>query len=310
MDTLHVCMTMDVERIAKHSPTGGPATWDSADRSARSYCELLADRGFPPTLFVVPDTATEQGELLQDLSDSTGAEMGLHFHPQCWGANYRDPASHEYLGGYTGEEQQRLLSGALDQAAAGLGQQPRAFRGGNFSANDETYEVLVDLGFTHGSVSQPGRAVTRFRAVWTDACPDVHRAHRAFRMSPGDLDFVEVPLTSDRSVTDHWTGVGDVRIESTTPAAVGKAVRNEVGRQVAEGTPLKHVCLFTHNTVNYWSSAVSEKGKQGVLNASLDEICEAADELGLAPIGSTLSDVREAFLRAEDGEGEASRLVT
>lgn len=300
-EPLYVCMTMDVERIVKFSPTGGPPTWDFAERSVRHYCGLLAGRGMRPTLFVVPDTATEQGQMLQDVAEATGAELGMHLHPQCWGERYRDADAHDYLGGYTGEEQQRLLAEALAQTAEGLGAQPSAFRGGNFSASDETFEVLEDLGFTHGSVSQPGRAVTRFRAVWTDACPDVHRAHRAFRMAPGNLDFVEVPLTSDRERRAHWTGVGDVRIESTTPDEIAVAVRQEVSRQVAEDAPVKHVCFLTHNTVNYWSDQASDREKRGVLTEAIRRIEEIADELSLDVNGATVGEVREAFLSVENG---------
>ena len=298
-EPLYVCMTMDVERACEACGRGGPPTWEFAERSVWSYCGLLAEHGFPATLFVVPDTATEQGRMLLDVARETGAELGMHIHPQLWRDHYKHPEACDYLGGYPAEAQYQMLSEALEQVSEGIGMKPRAFRPGNCSANDDTFGVLVELGFTHGSVSQPGRAVSRVKAVWQDACPDVHRAHRAFRMVPGDLDFIEVPITSDRKRTDHWTGVGDVRFERTTPKSLTQAVRQEVFRQVEQKTSLKHVCLFTHNTFNYWSAEDSEEGKRGVVEATIPGLREIADEFGLEVKGATIAQVREAFLEVE-----------
>lgn len=84
-------MTMDVERIAKHSPMGGPSDWEFAERSVRSYCEVLRSFGLKATLFIVPDTADKQSHLFQSLAVETGAELGMHMHPQCWRDNYLEP---------------------------------------------------------------------------------------------------------------------------------------------------------------------------------------------------------------------------
>ena len=302
-EPLHVCMTMDVERARESVSRGGPPTWEFAERSVRAYCGLLAEHGLPATLFVVPDTATEQGEMLREVAEGTGAELGMHLHPQLWKDHYKDEAAHDFLGGYPGAEQRAILAEALEQVTRGLGIRPRAFRPGNCSANDETFRVLVDIGFTHGSVSQPGRVASRVKAVWKDAVPDVHRAHRAFRMVPGDLDFIEVPITSDRERSDSRWGVGDIRFEVTTPDLLAVAVRQEVSRQVEEGAPLKHACLFTHNSVNHWSSDEAEDGKRGVVEASIPRIHEIADELGLEVRGATIADVRDAYLAAERSAG-------
>jgi len=297
---------MDVERIRSLCPMGGPETWESGEEAVRSYCGTLSEHGLRATLFVVPDTATKQGDILQEVAGQTGAELGMHFHPQYWRDRYKSADDHEFLGGYSGEQQYELLSEALSQVTEGLRRQPKAFRGGNFSANDETFEVLVRLGFTHGSVSQPGRTVAKVRAVWPGACPDVHRAHRAFRFLPGDLDFIEVPATSDRERTDNWTGVGDVRFEAATPEQIANAVRQEVTRQIEEGAPVKHVCLFTHNFVSYWSEGGTGESKHDILVGAIERIHEIAEELGLEVRGATIADVRSAFLEAE---GEARNVM-
>ena len=299
---------MDVERIKPLSPMGGPPDWDFAERSVRSYCEVLQSYGLKATLFIVPDTAEEQAELFKDLGGSGSVELGMHMHPQCWGDRYKRSEEHEYLGGYSGKDQHRILSGGLDQFESAIGVRPRAFRGGNFSANDETFRTLVDLGFTHGSVSQPGRTVTRYRAAWADAVWEVHRAHTAFRCAEGDLDFVEVPLTSDRTVTDHWTGIGDVRIEGATSEQILKAASQEVSRQIEGSVLIKHVCILTHNFVNYWSADADSEGRLDILKQSLDGFGQIAEKLGLELCGSTTADVREAYLTRERG-GNGERKV-
>lgn len=296
MTTLHLCLTMDVERIAMYSPSGGPRTWKDAERSVRSYCEILAAYDLPATLFIVPDAAMVQGAIFRELERSTGAELGMHFHPQCWRDHYLNPAAYEYLGGYAAEQQYHLLAAALEQTSEGLGARPYAFRGGNFSANDSTFAVLADLGFTHGSVSQPGRVAPQYRAVWAGADPDVHRAHRTFRLIAGDLDIVEVPLTSDRARTDHWSGVGDVRFETASAPQIVIAVRQEVQRQIATGAPFLHACLMTHNFVDYSSDDLAIDGRRGVLLEAIIAIREYAEEQGLALRGATISEARRAFL--------------
>lgn len=299
-ERLHVCMTMDVERIRAKSPMGGPPDWAFAERSVRAYCEALGERKLKATLFIVPDTAEKQAAVFRELRDAGLAELGLHLHPQCTGDRYRDPDAHEYLGGYDGAGQRALIEAAMEQFEAAIGARPRTFRGGNFSANDETFGVLTDLGFTHGSVSQPGRAVARVRAVWTDAVWDVHRPHRAFRCAEGDLDFVEVPLTSDRKRTDHWTGVGDVRLEGASADEIVSAASQEVTRQVETGAAVKHVCILTHNFVNYGGEGADSR--LGVLKGALDGFSDLADSLGLEMTGSTTDDIRQAYTERE-GDG-------
>ena len=296
-ELLHVCMTMDVERIAEQSPTGGPPDWDFAERSARAYCEILHANGLRATLFIVPDTARRQPDLYLDLAETTGAELDMHLHPQCWRDRYLHADRHDYLGGYAGQAQLEMLEVAKAEWMEAIGFEPASFRGGNFSANDETFAALVEAGFTHGSVSQPGRAVTWMRAVWSDAIWDVHRPHRAFRGAVGDLDFIEVPLTSDRAQHEHWTGVGDVRLESAEASQVSKAARQEVMRQVGEDIAIKHVCILTHNFVNYWSS--EGDGSAHVLRDTIESFQSLAADLGLEMVGSTTADVRRAYLKTE-----------
>jgi hypothetical protein len=302
---LHVCFTMDVERIKAESPCGGPPTWEFAELSVRSYCEFLKGEGYPASLFIVPDTAAKQAHVFQELHRD-GHECGLHLHPQCWRDNYRQMEAHDYLGGYPAEEQFRILGQARDQWAEAVGWTPAAFRSGNFSANDSTFSVLAALRFKCGSVSQPGRFAPQCKAVWTGAVRGVHRAHKCFRLLEGDLDFVEIPPTVDTTRTDHWTGVGDARLEDWEAPDILNAIADSLKWQQENSTPIKHICLFTHNYVNYSPEDVAVpavhrnimvgKSRRPVVKGVLAALPRLAEPYGLDVKGCTLSQLREHYL--------------
>lgn len=282
---LYVCFTMDVERISSESPTGGPPTWEIGEACIQTYCDIVGANGYPATLFIVPDTAEKQSSLFLKLARD-GHECGMHFHAQSWQNNYLDPDAHDYLGGYTAEEQYTLLSKALEQSSNALGFKPQCFRPGNVSANDDTFSVLNSLGFTCGSVSQPGRLAPKLKAVWTGAARDVHHTHKAFRLIHGELPFIEVPLAVDSTRTDHWTKVGDLRFEVRDAPDIMRGIEDTLAWQIKNNSIVKHVCLFTHNTPETRLPSI-----KGVLE-SLPEI---AGKFGLTPCGCTLSSLRENF---------------
>ena len=57
--TVQVCFTMDVERLAAKSPTGGPDNLQTSRQAILGYCDLLRKHGFPATLFITPEAAEE-----------------------------------------------------------------------------------------------------------------------------------------------------------------------------------------------------------------------------------------------------------
>ena len=292
--TVQVCFTMDVERLAAKSPTGGPDNLQTSRQAILGYCDLLRKHGFPATLFITPDAAEENRDALLKVA-GWGVELGLHLHPQSWRDNYLQPERHDYLGGYTQSEQEHMLRDACAQWAASLGQQPLAVRPGNFSANDGTYSAMLAAGFRCGSVSQPGRRLPTYHATWVGACPEIHYPHRADRLLPGNLDFVEVPLTFDRSAADHWTGVGDIRIEDADEDYISYVCRREVARQLDESVLLPHLCLFTHNLYDY----SSEERGQGHLRPRLAVVIERlqamGDAVGVEITGATIADASSRF---------------
>lgn len=296
---LHVCFTMDVERIKSLSPPGGTPTWEFGELCLRTYCEALLARGYPATLFIVPDTAEKQPSLFQQMR-SEGHECGLHIHPQGWGENYKNPDAHDYLGGYNGEQQFDMLRRAKEQWSNALGFAPETFRAGNFSANDDTLRVLDALQFRSSSTSQPQRVVPKFKAVWAGATRAVHRAHKSFRLIEGDLNLVEVPTTVDATRTDHWTGVGDARIEDWEAPDIIHAIEDSLKWQVENHAPIHHLCLFTHNYIPFGERDVEIEKPYGqtrraVLHAVLDAIPEVAARFGLSPQGCTVSALAERY---------------
>ena len=147
-----------------------------------------------------------------------------------------------------------------------------------------------------GSVSQPGRRLPTYHATWVGACPEIHYPHRADRLAPGSLDFVEVPLTSDHNSTDHWTGVGDIRFEDADEDYITYVCRKEVARQLDEGVLLPHLCLFTHNLYDY----SSEERGQGHLRPTsgcvvIERLQAIGDAVGVEITGATIADASNRF---------------
>lgn len=276
---ISVLWTMDCEAPAELSHEGGPANWDLAERSIRGYCELVSGYGFRATLFVVPAAARRLASVFRDLARE-GVEVGLHCHPQ-------DQGSGDYLGGLRAEEQRDLLSAAAAGFADALGFSPKSFRAGNFSANDSTYPVLADLGFTATSTACPGRAFSRVRSVWCGAPEEPYHPSAANRLVAGDLPLVEVPLTVDRDSV-MWGGLTplELRVEMVDGRAHGFTMRKVVDRQVAGGR-CRYLMPMTHNLFDY--SKESEFRRTVVVEMA-GELKRWEEQLDRQVVGPTLSD--------------------
>lgn len=285
---LFVTWTMDCEPIDAEVCTGGPEDWALSERAMRGYVDALADRGHRATLFVIPRTAEVQADVLADLREA-GAEIGMHMHPQT-----TDYGVDAHLGALPADRQRDLLESGRDRIAAALGEAPRAFRPGCFSASDDTFAILADLGFTHGSVSLPGRWLPDFAARWTDAVPFAHWAAAEDRLSEGALPFLEMPTAVDlREVAGPKTEAGDatqLRLERPGIEDWGPdLIRRHLRAQIDEDWWLKSLVVMTHNTREYGDP--DEPARQA-LEAVADAIEAAADEAGLKVVPATLAEVR------------------
>jgi len=244
---LYVAFTMDCERIAAESPPGGPESWETSERAISGFCDTLLDQGITPSLFLTPECGNQHRRLLRKISRK-GVELGLHVHPQSLG----DHRYGRYLGQYDREAQRSIIGGAAESFRRTFGRRPGSFRPGNFSANEETFSVLVELDFRQGSVSDPGRNCPQFAASWRGSHPLPHWASAEDRLIPGNLPFLEVPLTTDPSRL-HGNGFPyELRVESGN--------FDDYHRGIIEGA-LRHIrrnpgafpalCLFTHNYFDY-----------------------------------------------------------
>ncbi len=156
-------LTMDCESaridVSDHGARmsgSGPKEYRESERSIRGFVEAATTAGYPVTLFVHPEVADAQADLLLEL-EREGTCLGLHLHPYKFAG---DRYNHD-LGSYSADEQRSILNEAIGVWENALGFKPRYFRAGYFSANDSTIAVLQSLGFAGGSLSNPGRIRSR-----------------------------------------------------------------------------------------------------------------------------------------------------
>ena len=285
---LYACFTMDCEQIDSLADQRGPVTWELGERSIRGYCETLLEHGLGATLFIVPQAAKRYRTTFLELAGA-GIELGLHYHPQ-------DHGYPDFFGAFTSEEQDRMLREAMDQWSQALGLTPFVFRPGNFSANDATFPTLVRLGFLAGSVSLPQRNFVEARANWAGAPFDPHLAHRANRLLPGDLPFLEAPVTVDWE-SMVWGGRTpvDLRIELLDARNHGFTIRKALKRQLDAGQQPLLLVVYTHNVFDYGDPA---EFRRQVLDGIVAEMQHAAElhELTLRPI--TLLGLRKSMVES------------
>lgn len=214
------------------------------ERSARGLSDIVAGEGLRATLLVIPSDLEASPALYREL-DQAGHEIGLHVHPA-------DQGYEEFLGVYGPDDQRQILGEAADRFSQVMGRRPASVGIGYGSANDHTYPVFVDLGFTHGHVSIPTRVLPECASVWAGAPLDMHYAHPHNRLLPGWLDFVEIPQTLDPE-SRMWGGKHpqDLRVELVDAKNHWYTIAKAVDRQVREETAVKYIHIVTHNIFEF-----------------------------------------------------------
>ena len=291
--SVYVLLTMDVEPVSPGQGVSGPSTLEAGAQAVRDYAALLGRHGFRSTFFVHPEVAQEQAGLFRELA-LEGHALGLHLHP----VKHGRPPSPVELGGLTADRQRAVLKRAMDEYAAGLGAPPRFFRPGCFSANDETFRVLTDLGFTGGSVSIPGRIWPARYCVWSGAYPYAHRAHSAFRGACGELPFMEIPLSVDltrvprRHPTEGFSYYSDLRPGGVYRDDEGiernhrDMVRRILRRMKRDDPPLKTLVIDVHNDRDFVGVSQAARHLRDLLEGVAPEI----RALGWQPVAATFDD--------------------
>jgi hypothetical protein len=303
MTEIKIVITMDCEpsKATTHPGATGPSDWDLGARAVNGYAEIADVYGFPVTYFLHPETAVAQSAIFRSL-ESKGACLGLHMHPwkySMW--RYQGKEYMAHFGALTEIQQRELLVEASEVWREAIGYIPRYFRPGTFSANDNMFKVLADLGFLGGSCSAPGRMMPEVRAVWTGGEPDPHRANATFRQARGTLPFANVPISADRSQLLNGSNDRklhpDLRPDTDWEAQYGitpEAIARNIVSQVVSRTPaVPTLCFISHNHFDYESSA--DPARQRYVR-TLSAICAACKEAGLRPVGATLQQVVDEVL--------------
>lgn len=279
---------MDCERMQSDLPSSGRSSWVSSERSIRGYCERLNDHGMPPTLFLTPECAAHHSDMLREFGDA-GVEFGMHIHPE----SFLDGRWDKPLGMYDRPTQKQILQLARDHVAKSIGVAPKAFRSGNFSANNDTFPILIELGFTHGSLSDPGRHAPDWAADWLEAYPWPYFASLKGPGIRGSLPFVDIPVTTDRRGKKPNSLPQELRIERGSYASVhGPIIEYALEEMKRDEPDIYVLCIMTHNTYDY--SGATDK-----LTGTLCEIIEGVDRLRdeYDVRTGTVGDVAEAFRR-------------
>lgn len=296
---LFALLTMDCEpphtEVTPHAARmsgSGPADYAKSERAIRGYAEAAGERGYPVTLFLHPEVATAHRELLLELQ-SRGACLGMHLHPYKLGkGEYGDD-----LGAYSASGQRDILKEAVRAWEKALGQEPRYFRPGYFSANDATFAVLLELGFRGGSLSNPGRVLPQHCSVWAGAEPYPHRAHLAFRQIKGDSDFIEIPVSAD---FERPVEVGDAHEQGyewpylASQRYDHRAVIADVVARVSRDAPrCGTIVTDVHNDQDFSPGAYPARTN---LDLILESIEAAGDDSGLNVVPTTIDELCKIVL--------------
>lgn len=302
MDKIYIAITMDCERDREHTDpnASGPADFAASAAWVRAYWDLAGAYGWPVSFFLHPEVAEGQGDLFLDL-ERQGACLGLHLHPWKFG----DKHYRAHLGGLSGDRQRAVISEAIAVWQRAIGRRPEYFRPGTFSANDATFNVLVDLGFRGGSISAPERVYKELNSIWVGAEKDPHLANGVFRQWAGDLPFANIPLTHDYSEIVQLNGrwfYRDLRPDYVD--ADYTKIANNMVEQILDRQPaVPMINLVTHNDHDYTDP--NDRVRRNY-DAGLRAIREACDRHGVEAVGTTIDRLCDMVF---DGVREESRFV-
>ena len=245
---------------------------DLGERAVRGLREICEREAGPGTFYVIPGDLQVSPDLYR-AADKAGWEIGLHVHPKAQGFE------HEFMGVYAPDEQRRILEDGIARFEEVMGRRPMTICLGYNSANDHTYPILAEMGFTHGQCCMPGRILPECASVWAGAPLGPHYVHRYNRLLVGDVDFVEMPATVDPD-SRMWGGKHpqDLRVELVDAKNHWYTMDKAIQRQIAaESSP---VCLRikTHNIFDY---SDPNNFRRGTLEAMLGHCKSLASDSGL-----------------------------
>ena len=255
------------------------------ERAIRGIADVMSKNNGKCTFFVIASDIEKHHHIYREL-EQQGHEIGLHLHPVIQG--YK-----EYCGIYGPEEQEKIISQAVDRFVRAYGKKPVAFSMGYASANDHTFSILVKLGFTHGTCSMPGRILPECASIWAGAPLFIHYAHPYNRCLVGNLDFVEIPITVDWE-SRMWSGKHpqDLRVELVDAKNHSYTIEKSLKRQMQENVSVKLVRAVTHNIFEFDSPDNFRRQTLEGMIAFFKNICS---RLNLVAEITTCSEVNRIF---------------
>lgn len=260
----------------------------AGERAVHGFVEILQAAELTGTLFVLPADAEAYPRLLQQLAKQ-GFQVGLHYHPH-------EDGYDDHCGAFSAQQQRVMFGAAIARFEDVVGFTPRTFRTGCCSANDATFPVTADLGFTSCSLSMPGRRMTNLRANWSEAPMHVHYAHPTNRLLEGKLNLVEVPVTTDPD-SMLWSGKHpqDLRVElfdaKNHRFMIDKVLAREKNRQ----HPVRSIVTITHNTFDFDRP---DDFRTQTLRQMICDFRELADRHHVTLVPATIGSIADAYRSA------------
>jgi hypothetical protein len=287
MTPLHIVFTIDCDAVAlKRATRDTPRSWEHSGRAIEGYCTRLLAAGITPTLFLAHEAVAEHEPMLAELA-ARGVELGLLIHPPVMEmGRFRQD-----FGTYSAQDQRLIADFAAERFADVLGARPRSVRIGKYSASDDTFKVLYDLGFRQSSVSRPGWNIPRFAARWDGAPHDARYVHESSRLRAGDLPLLELPLSTD-SAQRHVDGMPyDLLIEAGSLDALhAPVIEARLAAMEAAQTAFRTLCFSTTSNVDYYHD---DNPHSRTLERLIDTVLALGDRYELAPV--TLSGAHQRF---------------
>lgn len=156
---------MDCERIATEAGPKGPKTFAESENSIKSFAEAVENFGQTAEFFITPATAELHRALFLKLKEK-GHRLSLHLHLPTY-KNWYSGQKIE-LANLSYEKQKKVLTSAISDFKQTFGFLPEGFRPGMASANQDTTEILTELGINRGSLSIPDYVNPKYKIDWSD----------------------------------------------------------------------------------------------------------------------------------------------
>lgn len=272
------------------------------ENAVNGISDILLNADCRATYVVIPKDLKGNAGLYRNLANE-GHEIGLHIHP-------KEEGWSEFLGIYGSKEQGEIINYGKMVFEDVMGFLPRAFTPGYFSANDYTFPILEELGFTCGSVSAPARDLPQCACVWGKSPRYVHYPHRFNRCLEGNVDFVDVPVTCDTE-SRMWGGYIplELRVELVDAKnhyyTIEKAINHQLTLITSEtgrdgepyssekvAAPILYIKALTHNIFDYSNP---DNFRRQTLENMVDMTKELAEKHKLTFTPATTGEIAEAF---------------